>query len=63
MRYRYFKNYKIILTQLKKSGILINKLIYFNSKSHSLAIKKKNTSNLKILLYFGLVLTAFKRDL
>lgn len=41
MRYRYFKNYKIILTQLKKSGILINKLIYFNSKSHSLAIKKK----------------------
>jgi hypothetical protein len=41
MRYRYFKNYKIILTQLKKSGILVNKLIYFNSTPHSLTLKRK----------------------
>jgi ribosomal protein S11 len=41
MKYHYLKNYKIIITILKKSGILVKRLVYYNNKTHSLLMRKK----------------------
>lgn len=43
MKYHYLKNYKIIITILKKSGILVRRLVYYNNKTHGLLMRKKNT--------------------
>lgn len=35
------KNYKVILSALKRSGVYVTEVIYYNTKAHSLLMRKK----------------------
>jgi ribosomal protein S11 len=41
MKYKYMKNYKIILGALKRSGVYVTEVVYYNTKAHSLLMRKK----------------------
>jgi hypothetical protein len=46
LKYHYLKNFKIFYTLFKNSGIPINNVIFYNTKSHRKRLKLKKTRRL-----------------